>query len=70
MIPASLAHIRLLRGFCSGTSALLSACLNEKRKCGYVKEGKRIEQGDAKERKEGNLDPVEAENIHLFTCLF
>lgn len=44
--------------------------LNAKRKCGYVKEGKRIEQGDAKERKEGNLDPVEAENIHLFTCLF
>lgn len=44
--------------------------LNKEGKCGYVKEGKRIEQGDAKERKEGKLDPVEAKNIYLFTCLF
>lgn len=44
--------------------------MNKEGKCGYVKEGKRIEQGDAKERKEGKLDPVEAKNIYLFTCLF
>lgn len=34
-----------------------------------MKEGKRIEQGDTKERKQGNLDLIEAENIHLFVLI-